>query len=79
MTAISLHNHTTVEEPFKYMDTIPQALFENLDFTFLIDFPVFAPRSGANTGSRTIGAAEGHVVLFQPGDLQPRRDRKRTS
>ena len=43
MSATSLQNHPSVEELFKHVDTIPLALFEHLDFSFLTDFPVFAP------------------------------------
>ena len=43
MSATPLQNHPSVEELFKHVDTIPLALFEHLDFSFLTDFPVFAP------------------------------------
>ena len=43
MSTTSLQNHPSVKELFKHVDTIPLALFEHLDFSFLTDFPVFAP------------------------------------
>jgi transposase len=49
MTATSLQNHPSVEELFNHVDTIPLALFEQLDFSFLTDFPVFAPTGRGRT------------------------------
>jgi len=43
MSTTSLQNHPSVEELFKHVDTIPLALFEYIEFSFLTDFPVFAP------------------------------------
>ncbi len=51
MNATSLQNHPSVEELFNHVDTIPLALFEHLEFSFLNEFPVFAPIRGANTGT----------------------------
>jgi transposase len=43
MSTTTLQNHPAVEELFKHVDTIPLALFDHVDFSFLTDFPVFAP------------------------------------
>jgi len=43
MSTTTLQNHPTVEELFNCVDTIPLALFEHVEFSFLTDFPVFAP------------------------------------
>lgn len=43
MSATPLQNHPSVEELFNHVDTIPLALFEHLEFSFLTAFPVFAP------------------------------------
>lgn len=43
MSATSSQGHPSFAELFKYVDTVPLALFEHLDLSFLKDFPVFAP------------------------------------
>jgi hypothetical protein len=43
MSTTSLQNHPSVEELFDYVDTVPLALFDHLDFSSLNEFPVFAP------------------------------------
>jgi len=43
MSATSLQNHPSVEELFNHVDTVPLAMFEHLDLSFLNEFPVFAP------------------------------------
>lgn len=43
MSATSLQEHPSVEELFKHVDTVPLALFDHIDFSFLTEFPVFAP------------------------------------
>jgi hypothetical protein len=43
MSATTPQNHPSFEELFKDVDTVPLALFEHLDLSFLEEFPVFAP------------------------------------
>jgi hypothetical protein len=43
MSTTTLQNHPTFEELLNRVDTIPLALFEHFDFSFLTDFPVFTP------------------------------------
>jgi hypothetical protein len=43
MSATTPQNHPSFEELFKDLDTVPLALFEHLDLSFLEEFPVFAP------------------------------------
>jgi hypothetical protein len=48
MNATTLQNHPS--EPFNYVDTIPLALFEHLDFSFLTNFPALPPTRGGEHG-----------------------------
>jgi len=41
-----LPSNDTVEQVFKALETETGALFEHLDLSFLMDYPVFAPRIG---------------------------------
>ena len=43
MSATSSQSHPSFAELFKHVDTVPLALFEHLDLSFLKEFPVFAP------------------------------------
>jgi len=64
-TSPVLPNNDTVELVFKTLETETTALFEYLELSFLMEYPVFGPRSeGANTGSRTTGIAEGRPSLL---------------
>lgn len=49
MSATPLQNHPSVEELFKHVDTIPLALFEHLDFSFLM-IPCSPPTRGGEHG-----------------------------
>lgn len=42
-TSSVLPDNATVEQVFKTLDTETTALFEHLDLSFLVDYPVFAP------------------------------------
>ena len=42
-TSSVLPHKATVEQVFKTLDTETTALFEQLDLSFLVDYPVFAP------------------------------------
>jgi hypothetical protein len=42
-TSSVLPDNATVEQVFKTLDTETTALFEQLDLSFLTDYPVFAP------------------------------------
>jgi len=44
-----LPENTTVEQVFKTLETETTALFEQLDLSFLMDYPVFAPDSRGRT------------------------------
>ncbi len=44
-----LPDSDTVEQVFKTLETETTALFEHLDLSFLIDYPVFAPSSRRRT------------------------------
>jgi|GEM_PF-6040448 len=43
MSATTPQNHPSFAELFKELDTVPLALFEHLDLSFLEEFPVFTP------------------------------------
>ena len=45
-----LPDNATVEQVFKALKTETAALFEHLDFSFLVDYPVFAPIRGGEHG-----------------------------
>ena len=38
-----LPDNATVEQVFKALETETTALFKHLEFSFLVDYPVFAP------------------------------------
>jgi hypothetical protein len=44
-----LPDNATVEQVFKALETETAALFEHLDFSFLADYPVFAPSDRGRT------------------------------
>jgi hypothetical protein len=44
-----LPDNATVEQVFKALETETAALFEHLDFSFLIDYPVFVPSDRGRT------------------------------
>ena len=48
-TKAVLPDNDTVEQVFKALETETTALFENLDLSFLMDLPVFAPNSRGRT------------------------------
>ena len=48
-TKAVLPDNDTVEQVFKALETETTALFEHLDFSFLMDLPVFAPDSRGRT------------------------------
>ncbi len=48
-TKAVLPDTDTVEQVFKALETETTALFEQLDFSFLVDLPVFAPDSRGRT------------------------------
>ena len=45
-----LPDNATVEQVFKTLETETTALFEHLDFSFLTDYPVFAPSNRGEHG-----------------------------
>ena len=49
MSATTPQNPPSFEELFKDVDTVPLALFEHLDLSFLEEFPVFAPTGRGRT------------------------------
>src|SRR5699024_3801652 len=62
-----LPNNTTSNRFFKALETETAALFEHLDFTFLVDYPVFAPpppSRGENTDSQATGTPERLLHCF---------------
>src|SRR5699024_2457681 len=74
-----LPDNVTVEQVFKALETETTALFEHLEFSFLVDYPVFAPRSkGANTDSPATGAPEGSSTLLLPRYLRAASNGPRT-
>jgi len=65
MGATTPQNHPSFEELFKHVDTVPLALLEHLDLSFLEEFPVFAPWDrGRTQGTRTSRTIQGHPLLF---------------
>ena len=54
MSATTPQNQSSFEELFKHVDTVPLALFEHLDLSFLEEFPVFAPDPRGRTQGRGV-------------------------